>query len=276
MSTDAKILESPDRPDAAAVTPLLRTKFIGRSLVYKEITESTNCDASASAEAGCADGTVFCADQQSEGRGRMQRNWFSPAGMNLYFSLVLRPDVPINWASSLPLVAGIVLATVIKRRAPELNPRLKWPNDILINQRKVCGILCEMQAAIDCRVRHIIAGGGVNVNLPQSELPADLIKIATSLKMECNRDFSRSELLAEILNEFEQLYTIWEKDGFSPLIERMDQFDALRGRTIQIQQGNDLICGRACGVQDDGALMVTTDKGVIPVYSGETKVVEFA
>ncbi len=260
---------------AAKILKLLRTDFIGRSLIYKESTESTNSDASAGAEAGCVDGTVFCADLQSGGRGRMKRQWFSPPDMNLYFSLVLRPDVSISRASSLPLVAGIALASVIKRLAPELNPRLKWPNDILINGRKVCGILCEMQAEIDCRVRYIIAGAGINVNLPQTALPAELREIATSLKMECGRDLSRTELLAEILNEFEQVYTIWKKGGFSPMRERMEEFDALKGRTIQIQQGNDLITGCACGVQDDGALMLETEKGVVPVYSGETKVIDW-
>ena len=270
-----RLVESPDRPDAAEVIPLLKTEVIGRSLIYKESTESTNSDASASAETGCADGTVFSADLQIGGRGRMKRQWFSPPGMNLYFSLVLRPDVSISRASSLPLAAGIALASVIKRLAPDLDPRLKWPNDILINGRKVCGILCEMQAEIDCRVRYIIAGVGINVNLPQSSLPEELSEIATSLKIECGRDFSRTELLAEILNEFEQVYTIWKKGGFSPLRERMEKFDALKGRRTQFQQGNDLITGCACGVQDDGALMLETEEGMVPVYSGETKVVEW-
>ena len=267
-----RLVDSPDRPDAAEVLPLLKTEFVGRSLIYKESTESTNSDATAGAEAGCADGTVFCADLQTGGRGRMKRQWFSPPGANLYFSLVLRPDVPISRASSLPLAAGIVLASVIKRVAPELDPRLKWPNDILIRGRKVCGILCEMQAEIDCRVRHIVAGAGINVNLLQSALPAELSDIATSLKMECGRDFSRIELLAGILNEFEQVYAIWKSKGFSPLIERMEEFDALKGRIIEVQQGNDLISGCARGVQDDGALLIETDKGIVPVYSGETKV----
>ncbi|MFO7937809.1 MAG: biotin--[acetyl-CoA-carboxylase] ligase [Kiritimatiellia bacterium] len=266
-----RLVESPDRPCASEVIPLLNTEFAGRSLIFKENTVSTNSDASSGAENGCADGTLFCADAQSGGRGRMKRHWFSPSGINLYFSLVLRPGIPVSQASSLPLVAGIGLVSAIKKLAPELNPQVKWPNDILIDGKKVCGILCEMQAEIDCRVRYIIAGAGINVNLAQSALPGNLQEIATSLKIECRRNFSRTQLLAEIINQFEPLYTSWVNNGFAPLKTRMDEFDALKNRPVQIQQGKHLLSGIACGVQDDGALLIHTGKGMELAYSGEIK-----
>ncbi len=270
-----RLIQSPDRPDAAEVNPLLKTEFIGRCLEYKEKTVSTNIDAAGGADAGCPDGKVFCAGQQTGGRGRMKREWFSPSGTNLYFSSVLRPDVPVDRASSLPLAVGVALVTALDRLVPGLNPRLKWPNDILVNRKKICGILCEMQAEIDCRVRHIIAGVGVNVNLQKPEMPAELREIATSLRIECGRDFSRIELLAALLNEFEEVYLLWRKNGFEPLIQRMECFDALKGRRVQIQQGNDLISGFAQGVQADGALILETGKEFVPVYSGETKVIDW-
>ena len=268
-----RLVASPDRPDAAEVLPLLKTKFIGRVLHYTGLTESTNRDASVGAEGGCADGTVFCAGEQSGGRGRMARRWFSPPGANLYFSIVLRPPVAAMQAASLPLVAGIAVAAAVGKLAPELDPRVKWPNDILIGGKKVCGILCEMQAQIDCGVRYIVAGAGVNVNLDREQLPDELQQIATSLKAESGRDLSCAELLAGVLNEFEYYYEIWQHEGFKPLVDIMDRYDALKGGVVAVQQGKRVITGEAVGVQVDGALKIETSKGIVPVYSGETKVV---
>jgi len=270
-----RLVASPDRPDAAEVLPLLTTAGIGRTLHYKDVTESTNRDAAAGAEAGCEDGTVFCAGEQRGGRGRMDRKWFSPPGVNLYFSMVLRPAVATGDAASLPLVVGIAVASVIDKLVPELEPCLKWPNDILINNRKVCGILCEMQAQIDCGVRYITAGAGINVNSEQSSLPEALQQIATSLKSETGREFSRTELLAQILNEFECRYDIWKSYGFEPLSAIMDKYDALKGRRISVQQGQRTITGEAAGVQADGALKVKTDSGLESVYSGEARIVGY-
>ncbi len=264
-----RLVASADRPDAAEVLPLLKTEVIGRVLHYREITDSTNRDAAAGAEAGCGHGTVFCADEQRSGRGRMTRTWFSPPGGNLYFSMVLRPAVATALAASLPLVAGLAVAAAVRRLAPELDPRVKWPNDILIDGRKVCGILCEMQAQIDCGVRYIIAGAGVNVNIDRELFPAELRQRATSLKAESGRSFSRAGLLAGVLNEFETYYEIWQREGFQPLTAMMDSYDALKGRVIAVQQGGRMITGEAVGVQSDGALQLATADGIVPVYSGE-------
>lgn len=264
-----RLVANADRPDAIEVLPLLRTKVLGRRLHYQEVTVSTNRDAAAAAEAGEADGSVFCAGEQSGGRGRMSRTWFSPPGVNLYFSILLRPAVPIALAMSLPLVAGLAVAEAIKKLAPELEPRVKWPNDILINNRKVCGILCEMQTQIDCGVRSIIAGAGVNVNLDRESLPAELQSTATSLKAETGRSFSRAELLARVLDEFEEYYDVWRCKGFEPLAGVMERYDALAGQEVTVQQGEQVVGGLACGVQEDGALKVETSQGIVAIYSGE-------
>lgn len=264
-----RLVASADRPDATEVLPLLRTKFMGRVLHYQEVTASTNRDAAAAAEAGGIDGTVFSAGEQSDGRGRMSRTWFSPPGANLYFSMLLRPAVATSLAMSLPLVAGIAMAEAIKRLAPELDPRVKWPNDILINGRKVCGILCEMQTQIDCGVRYIIAGAGVNVNLARELFPAELQLTATSLKAESGRVHSRAELLAGVLDAFERHYGVWQREGFNRLAEIMERYDALAGREVSVQQGEQVISGQARGVQEDGALKIQTQQGITAIYSGE-------
>ncbi|MDD2598607.1 MAG: biotin--[acetyl-CoA-carboxylase] ligase [Kiritimatiellae bacterium] len=264
-----RLIASADRPDAVEVLPLLRTKTLGRELHYQEVTASTNRDAAAAAEAGGNDGMVFCAGEQSQGRGRMSRTWFSPPGVNLYFSMLLRPAVATDLAMSLPLVVGLAVAEAIKDLAPELEPRVKWPNDILINGRKVCGILCEMQAQIDCGVRYIIAGAGVNVNLEREILPAELRSTATSLKAEAGRALSCVELLAGVLNIFERHYGVWQRAGFKPLAGLMERYDALAGAEVTVRQGELVVSGQACGVQDDGALKIETPQGIVAIYSGE-------
>ncbi|MDA3926832.1 MAG: biotin--[acetyl-CoA-carboxylase] ligase [Kiritimatiellae bacterium] len=267
-----KLVASPDRPDAAEVLPFLQTKKIGRVLCYSDVTDSTNRDAAAAARDGCENGTVFCSGEQQGGRGRMTRKWFSPPGVNLYFSVVLRPSVATSLAGSLPLVAGIAVAAAVRKMAPELNPRVKWPNDILIDGKKVCGILCEMQAEIDSGVSYIVAGAGLNVNLDPQAIPDELKKIATSLKAETAREFSRAKMLACVLNEFEYYYEIWLRKGFEPLVEVMKELDALKGSVISVQQGTKLITGTASGVHSDGALQIQTSEGMELVYSGETRI----
>ncbi len=263
------------RSDAAAVAPLLRTRRIGRALSYRESTASTNADACGAAEAGCEEGSVYCSDAQTGGRGRLTRAWFSPPGVNLYFSLVLRPGVAVERAASLPLVAGIAVAAAVAGVDPSLAPRVKWPNDIVVNGRKVCGVLCEMQTGSDGRLRHIVAGVGINVNLEARDLPAELRRTATSLRIETGRAFDRAALLAEILNGFEGRYELWQARGFAALAGEMAQYDALFGGEVTIRQGRETLAGTACGVQDDGALKVKTAHGVVPVYSGEATVASF-
>jgi BirA family transcriptional regulator, biotin operon repressor / biotin---[acetyl-CoA-carboxylase] ligase len=264
-----RLVSSPSVPCAAEVTPLLHTESIGRILHYKKSCISTNDDAMAAAEQGCAEGAVFCAGAQSGGRGRMNRQWFSPADANLYFSILLRPGVTINRAAALPLIVGIAVTTALEQLDSKLHPRIKWPNDIQIDGKKICGILCEMRSEIDCRVRHIVAGVGLNVNLNAATLPADLCDRATSLLLETGREFPRAGLLAAVLNVFEPLYHLWQREGFAGLTERMAAYDALAGEIVSIQQGRETLTGRACGVREDGALLLKTAMGVTPVYSGE-------
>jgi BirA family transcriptional regulator, biotin operon repressor / biotin---[acetyl-CoA-carboxylase] ligase len=265
-----------ERPDAIAVAPLLATGRVGRALHYRESTGSTNADACAGADSGCADGAVYCAGSQTGGRGRMDRRWFSPPGVNLYFSVVLRPGVAVERTASLPLVAGLAVAAAVAGVDPSLAPQVKWPNDIMVKGKKICGILCEMQTGSDGCLRHIIAGVGVNVNLEARAVPEELRATASSLRIETGRVVDRAALLAEILNGLEWRYDLWRARGFAALTGEMERCDALYGRDVAIRQGRATLAGKACGVQDDGALKVATPDGVVPVYSGEATVTSFS
>ena len=264
-------MTAPDTPHAPEVSPLLTTRRIGRDCRYVAETGSTNRDAAALADAGAEEGVVVVAGTQTAGRGRMARLWYSPPDANLYFSLLLRPAVEPGRVSSLPLVAGLAVAEGLAELAPETQPMIKWPNDILLGGKKMCGILCEMQAETDC-VRHIIPGIGVNVNLTREELPAELRTRATSLRIETGRRFSRAAVLAAILNRFEPLYVRWCEEGFEPLLDAVGARDALRGRAVTLEQGGRRIKGRGDGILPDGALRLQTPDGFVSIYSGEAHI----
>ncbi len=266
-----RLTAAPDTPTAAEVAPLLTTRRLGRECFYTEETGSTNRDAAARAQAGAAEGLVVAAGVQLAGRGRLTRVWFSPPKVNLYFSLLLRPEVELARAASLPLVMGLAVAEALSGLAPGMRPLVKWPNDILVRDRKLCGVLCEMQAETDC-VRHIIAGVGVNVNLAREQLPDELRDRATSLRLEAGQVFSRAAVLAAILNRFEPLYETWCAQGLAPLVPALNACDALRGRRITLEQGGRRLEGLADGVQPDGALRLQTAEGLVAIYSGEAHI----
>ena len=267
-----RLVAAPDTPCAAEVEPLLTTRRLGRDCRYAAETGSTNRDAAALAEAGAPEGAVIAAGAQTVGRGRMARAWFSPPNANLYFSLLLRPAVEPSRASSLPLVVGLAVAEALATLAPEVQPLIKWPNDILADGKKMCGILCEMQVETDCCVRHVVAGIGVNLNLTQTDLPKELKGRATSLRIETGRRFSRAAVLAAILNRFEPLYAEWCAHGFEALLEAIGKRDALLGKTITVEQGGHRTEGRADGLFPDGALRLVTEQGSVPIYSGEAHI----
>ena len=252
----------------------MTTKRIGRELRYREVTGSTNRDAMALIAQGVPDGTVVVAGEQTSGRGRMTRHWFSPPGKNLYFSLVLRPLVEFSRAASMPLVVGLAVAESLASLVPELDGeiRIKWPNDILIGGKKICGILCELQAE-EGNVVAIVPGIGVNVNLTREEFPEDLRAIATALQAEAGHPFSRSAVLAAILNRLEPLYDTWMREGLSPLLAGIERRDALFGRQLTIDRLGHLTTGVAEGIQEDGALRLRTAEGLVPIYSGEAHIV---
>ena len=266
-----RLISVPDRPYPAEVLSRLTTQQMGRDCRYVDETDSTNRDVAALALAGTDEGVMVVAGQQVFGKGRMTRAWFSPPDVNLYFSLLLRPDVELSRAVSLPLLIGLAVAEVLSVLAPELTPLVKWPNDILIDGRKACGILCEMHAETD-RVGHIIAGVGLNVNMTTAMLPAELRGRATSLQILTGRVFSRVQILAAILNRFEPYYKQWRVEGFVPFLVLLAQRDALFGKRITLKQGGREISVEAKGVQADGALLLATAQGLEKIYSGETHI----
>ncbi len=247
---------------------------IGQIIRRVEATGSTNADLArlAREDPSLPDGFVLVADVQTAGKGRQGRSWSSPRGSGLTFSVLLKPDVPPLRASTLPLVVGLAVAQTISRLVPKCRVGLKWPNDIQIDGRKLCGILCEMRAEGE-HVRHIVAGIGLNVNLSVTDMPQEIAAIATSLSIAAGHTFDRSKVLDAILSSLDRAYRQWLDEGFTSLLPAIAAFDVLRDRPVTIERGSTTLHGIANGIAPDGALLVRRDDGTVePVYSGDAHV----
>jgi BirA family transcriptional regulator, biotin operon repressor / biotin---[acetyl-CoA-carboxylase] ligase len=256
---------SPSRLDAR-----LRTRWLGRAYEWHATCASTNDLAATRARAGAVEGLLVATDEQSAGRGRLGRAWHSPAGENLYVSMLLRPTRPAPEIPPLTLLAGAAVARAIA--ALGLKPRLKWPNDVqLVDQgdggvRKVAGILTEMSSE-GGRVGHVVVGLGLNVN--GTAFPAELADRATSLRLAAGRAFDRADVLAAVLEALEPLYESFVARGPAAATAAWQEFAAL-GERCRVSGPGAPLEGVALGVDADGALRVRDDSGSIHrVLSGE-------
>ena len=257
------------------IKDLLRTETIGRELRLLGETGSTNSDLARAAAEGAPDGTVIHAETQRTGHGRQGRGWASPRGTGLYLSILFRPDLEPCQASTFPLMVGCAIAEAVQPFLGEKRAMLKWPNDILVEGRKLCGILCEMKMREGCaKVDHVIAGIGLNVNLRLSDLDPETAKIATSLSIATGETFEREEVFVAILQAIERAYRLWLADGFGPFPARIAERDALAGRPISVDRGDGhVISGVADGLFPDGSLRLRLPDGTVePVYSGDAHI----
>lgn len=247
----------------------IHTKWIGRSLYYYDAIDSTNLQAKRLAEEGAPNGTVVVADQQSAGRGRRGRTWASPAGANLYFTVLLRPKIAPDKASMLTLVMALAVAEGIRSIAI---PGIKWPNDIVIDGRKVCGILTEMSlSAEQGSIDHLVIGVGVNV--AKQEFPKELQGYAVALE-EFTCKVNRSELLNAILEQFEGYYEQFcTQADLSSLKNSYDALLVNYGRQVRVLDPKGEYDGIARGIRPTGELIVELPDGEIrDVYAGEVSV----
>jgi len=219
-------------------------------------TDSTNSVAMEMAEAGAPHGTVVVADAQTGGRGRRGRRWLSPPGRNVYASLILRPGIPNAEASGLSLAAGVALADAAE--AAGVPSLLKWPNDLYLGGRKAAGILVEA-AAGPGGARYAVVGAGINVNMAEEEIPAQLRGKATSLRIHAGRGFSRAEVLALFLDAFARRYAEFSAGGFPAIHPAWERRDMLRGQRVLVLRAGKEARGVALGVSRDGALRFRPD-----------------
>lgn len=259
----------PDALISSEIKRKLKTRFLGKEIISYKKVDSTNIVAYELAEKGLREGAVIFADEQAKGKGRQGRAWQSPPGCGIYMSCILRPQMTPNEISKITLMAAVAIAKAI-REFTALNAMIKWPNDILINGKKVCGILTEMKAEQDV-VDFIILGIGINVNTRSEDLPRN----GTSLKEELRgfkegEDLSRVELAKKILETIEAHYNILKKNGSRSIIEEWKELSAMLGSRVKVALHNRTFEAHAHDIDPDGALVVRLDSGVLmKVSSGD-------
>ena len=263
------LIAAPDVMTEAELESLKNTQWAGCEIYCFDSIDSTNTKAKELAEAGHPSGTLVVADQQTLGRGRRGRSWESPAGTGIFMTLMLKPDINPNNASMLTLVAAMATARAITEVTGEA-AQIKWPNDIVMNGKKVVGIVTEMSAQFDY-INHIVVGIGINVH--NEEFPEEIAKTASSLLLECGHRIHRASLIEAFLEEFERLYAVYlETEDMSGLQKEYDSLLVNRGRQVRVLDPKEPFEGKAMGITKKGELIVDTWESRKLVSSGEVSV----
>lgn len=267
------LIAIPDRVNEANISKYLTTKVYGKRIEYIETCDSTQHIAHDEARDGVPDGTVIIAEEQTAGKGRMSRQWASAARKGIWMSLIMRPELPPQQAPQITLVAAVAVTRAI-HDVTGLTPHIKWPNDILLDGKKVTGILTELQSDPD-RVKAIILGIGINVNQTTEDFPDELEDIATSLKIASGKTINRAQLIAKTLQYLEQYTEMYVTNGFKPIKLLWESYSNVTGRRIRAIMLNETIEGIAHGISEDGRLEVKLDDGTIRgIYSADVKIQE--
>jgi len=265
-ATGYRLRSVPDLLLADVIAPLVKGTLFSQINHYYKI-GSTNEAAMEAAAAGALEGSVFLAEEQAAGKGRGGNQWHSARSAGIYCSLILRPNLPPSDALVLSLAAGLAVHSAIRSIDSGLNPDLKWPNDVLIDGKKFCGILTEMNAEAT-RVRHVVIGVGINVN--QQKFPDDVREIATSLLLATGSEWSRVELTAALLKSLDREYRdlLNTAGAHESILRRFSEASSfVRGRKVRIEE-NGGFEGVTEGLDARGFLQVRTAQGVRTVLSG--------
>lgn len=264
-----KLLTQPDLINEIRIREYLRTKWLGNSIVYLPEVNSTNVQAKKLGEDGAKNGTVIVTECQTDGRGRRGKNWFSPKG-NCYFSILLRPDLLAKNASMITLVAALAVAETIKKIG-NIDVDIKWPNDIVANGKKICGILTESSTDMEY-INYVVIGIGINVN--QTEFSDEIIDRASSVCLEAKKEINRAELVACFLESFESYYEKFlDTNDLSKLEKEYNSLLINRNREVRVIEGNQERILKAIGIDQYGKLIVEDEYGKKEsILSGEVSV----
>lgn len=262
-----RLVYRPDRVAPEEIAPHLNSNKFGKQIRYQYQTESTQLIAHQWAREGAEEGSLVLTEEQTGGKGRLGRNWYSPSHSGIWMSLILRPTIALQNASQLTILASVGVKRGIER-VTGLSISIKWPNDILINGKKVCGILTEIRGEQDC-IHYAVLGVGVNVNIASSQWPNEICSIATSLSIEYGEKIHRATLIAAILEELEACYQLYSRYGFDIIRREWEESAYMFGETIiaHTPQGN--VTGVLEGLDEIGALRLRTDEGIKKIYSAE-------
>lgn len=263
------LLSAPDIMDKTELESIHATEWAGCEIYYFDSIDSTNTKAKELAEEGHPSGTLVVADRQTAGKGRRGRSWESPTGIGIFMTLMLKPEINPNHASMLTLVAAMATTRAI-RRVTGVPAMIKWPNDIVMNGKKVCGILTEMSAQFDY-INHIVIGIGINVH--NEDFPEEIAQTASSIYLESGQHIHRASLIEAFLEEFEDVYAEYLKtEDMEGLQKEYDAMLVNRGRQVRVLDPKEPFEGKAMGITKKGELIVDTWESRKLVSSGEVSV----
>lgn len=265
-----RLIKSPDL-SAEEIKSSLNSKIIGREIMFFDTLNSTNTSAMEFAEKGCPEGTVIIADSQTSGKGRLGRKWLSPPGKNLYMSIILRPAFSPRDAAVVTLMSAVACASSIKRLSA-IPISIKWPNDIIVSNKKLGGILTEIKADMD-KIFYAVVGIGININLTVEEMPADIKGIATSIKNETGSAISRTQAALEILKELDKWYCLLLMSGKKPIIQEWRLLSSTIGCAVKVTVGDKIFAGVAEDIDEEGMLLVKQpDNSMKKISSGDVTI----
>ncbi len=249
----------------------LGTSILGKEIHSYKVLKSTNELAFRLAQNQVPEGTLIVSEHQTRGRGRLGRDWFSPPDVGLWMSLVLRPEMPPSKAPGISICAGLALALTVNE-ITDLKAKIKWPNDCMVNGKKMAGILLELSAELD-KIDFVILGVGINVNQNKEDFPKSLIKKATSLKMEWGKEISRLELLKLFLKKFEKIYLEFKKNGLTRLMPEIRILSSLLGNKVKARLGKKILKGIAKDIDQNGSLVIITRGKETAISAGEVTLI---
>lgn len=266
-----KLKDAPDLLLPSEIQIGLDTQIVGVEMHYEPSVDSTNRVAKALAYHGAADGTIVVAEEQTGGKGRLERKYFSPRGKGIWFSVILRPNFLPKDASKVTLMAAVAVAEAMTRF--NLKPEIKWPNDILFDGRKLVGILTEMTGEMG-KIYYIVVGIGINVNICREDFPEELRDIAAGLCEMTGDELSRVQILRAVLEEFDKIYREVKANGFGEVFRLWRNHNVTLGKNIRVISTTDgsSFTGKAVDLNEDGALVVETPEGRQAVYAGDVSI----
>ena len=264
-----KLVQTPDLVTAEEIESLLETSWAAHPVVYEEELESTNQTVKALAEQGAGHGTLVVAERQVSGRGRRGRPWHSPKGSGIWMSILLRPKIHPMSASMLTLVAAMAVYDAISSRVEGC--AIKWPNDIVVDGRKICGILTEMSSELDA-IHYVVIGIGINVNT--DDFPEDIASVAASMHVVTGAYYKRAQIIADVWKAFETYYDMFlQTENLSHMVALYNDRLVNMGRKVYIEERGEQYEGIARGIDAEGALLVEKADGTrVSVISGEVSV----
>lgn len=262
-----RLIKEPDhlRPDE--IENEFSKRLIGRKVYYYDETQSTNDVAEQLARDGAAEGTVVAAEYQSKGRGRLKRQWFSPKGKNLLFSVILRPNLDPGFVSLMTIMSSVAIARAMRKE--DVPAQIKWPNDVYVEGKKIAGILTEMSSEQD-RVKYVVIGIGMNVNMSEEDFSEDVRSQAISMALLKKANLDRMSFFKKVLLELENCYLKIRQGFYEDILEEWSRCSFLVGQWIEVVSGQRKLEGVVLGTDARGELLLKLENGFIEsIISGD-------